>query len=154
MALFTAPSERTIVLVILVMATCTTGGQFQFSEYRGFMAIGTLEILVLALQLETGLVVVEIPIFPVARVVTSFAIRAQRTFMHILLFMARPAVRLGVLISGGQVAFLAFNYLVLSGQRIARLYMTKFGLFPGLFTVANFTFLPFLPLVLVVFLVT
>ena len=100
MALLAASAKRTIVLVVLVMATGATGGQFQFPEYRGFMTIGTLEILMLGLQLETGLVVVEIPVFPIASIVASFANCSQCAFMHILFFMARPAIRLGILVSG------------------------------------------------------
>lgn len=154
MALFATPSERAVVLVVLVMATGAAGGQFQLPEYRGFMAIGAFEVLVLALQLETGLVVIEVPVFPIARIVASFAIRTQRAFMHVLLLMARPAVRLGVLVPGSRVAFLAFGYLMFSGQRITRLPVVEFGLFPGLLTVASFTFFPFLSLMLVVLLVT
>lgn len=154
MALLAAPSKSPIVLVILVMATGTAGDQLQFHQYRSLVTIGTLEILVLALQLETGLVVAEVPVFPVARVVAGFAIGTQSALVHILLFMARPAVRLGIFVSGSRVAFLALNEQMLSRKRIARLYVIEYGFFPGLLTVASFTLLSFLPLVLVILLVT
>jgi hypothetical protein len=42
MALFATPPEQAVMLVILVMATGTTGRQFQFTEYRCLVTVATL----------------------------------------------------------------------------------------------------------------
>lgn len=106
-----------------------------------------------SLKLEPCLLVIEIPTLPVARVVAFLAGRPQRALMCILLFMTRPAFRLRILVSGGQVTFLALDYLVLAGQRKARLPVVEHDLFPGLLAVACLALFAFLTFVLVIFLV-
>lgn len=94
------------------------------------MAFATANFLVLPFQPEAGFIMVEVPVFPIARVMASLASRAQRAFMHILFFVTRPAVRLGILELGGQMAFFAFGQNVLSGKREAGLRMVELGFFP------------------------
>lgn len=109
-----------VVPVILAMTTYTTADcQCHFIVGRSFVALGATYVLVFSFQLEFGLVVVEIPIFPIPRVVAIPAIRAQRALVHVLLLMTRPAVRLGILECDSQVAFLAFGQQMFSGEREA-----------------------------------
>lgn len=61
------------------------------------MAINTLEILVLPVQLEAGFIVIEIPALPIAGVVTRVTSCSKSTLVHILFFVTGPAVRLGIL---------------------------------------------------------
>ena len=85
--MFTLVPERTIMLVILAMTADTTGSQTQFIAGRSFVALGTTDVLVLAIQLESGFIVVEIPVLPVTRVVASLARFSQRAFVSILFFV-------------------------------------------------------------------
>lgn len=118
MALLTAPPERAVMLVVLVVATGATGCQFQFAERWSLVAVPAFEVLVLALQLESGLVVVEIPVLPVASVVAFLTSRPQRALVSVFLFVAGPAIRLGIFEFRRQMTFLAFRYLMLTCQRI------------------------------------
>jgi len=88
MAVFALCSELAVVLVFLVMTAEATGGQADVFLNRCLVAFGAADILVLALQLESGLVVIEIPILPVTGVMTGFALGAQGALVHIFLFMA------------------------------------------------------------------
>lgn len=97
MAMIALLSEVTIVLVIFIMTTDTGCRQNHFIAYRGIVTIDALESLMLPVKLEIGLVVVEIPVFPVASVVTSIASGAKGTFVHVLFCVARRAIRLGLL---------------------------------------------------------
>ena len=62
------------------------------------MTLGTFYILVLAFQLEVGLVVVKIPTLPITGVMAILAIPAQRLLMLVLFLVARPTIRLGILV--------------------------------------------------------
>lgn len=83
--------------VILVVAADAGSGQCQFFVYRSLVTIDALEILVFSLQLESGFIVVEIPVFPVARVMASVAGCTQCAFMDVLLLVTRKTIRLGIL---------------------------------------------------------
>lgn len=104
-----------------------------------------------AIQLEVGLVVIEIPGFPVAHVVAGFACRSQFALMYIFLFMARPAIGLGVLECRSCVTLFALHQKMFADQREYGFSMIEGGLFPGFFLVAGFAFLAFLAFVLVIF---
>lgn len=87
MAMFALDSKCAIMFIILVMAPDTAGGQDYFFDNRCFVAFCTANILVFSLQLEAGLVVIEIPVFPIARIVTRLATRSQCALMDVLFFM-------------------------------------------------------------------
>ena len=102
-------------------------------------------------QLEAGLVVVEIPGLPVPRVVTDLAFGCQSALMHIVFLMARPAIRPCILESYCGMALFAFDQHVPSKQRKRRHpIVVERGLVPGLRIMAGVAFLALLPLVLVV----
>lgn len=109
-----------IVFVVLVMASDACRSENHLLLDRYVVASGTLDILVLPIQLEVGLVVIEIPILPVAGVMTLLTALPQRLLVCILLFMARPAVRLGLLEYHSDMAFLALDQDVLSRKREGR----------------------------------
>ena len=88
MTVFTLRSVRAIMLVIFFMAADTAGRFSHLLVCRCSVAIDAFEFLVLPLQLEVGLVMIKVPIFPVAGVVASFATFAKCAFMHVLFFMA------------------------------------------------------------------
>jgi hypothetical protein len=81
-------------------------------------------------QLETGVFVIEVPARPVARVVTGFAVGTETAQVYVLFFMARPAIRFGVLESGSEMTFVARNQSMQPGQRKAGHTMIKFRFFP------------------------
>jgi hypothetical protein len=97
MATITLSSEITIMLVILFMTTETGSHQNNLLFDRGIVAIDTLQLVVLPFQLEVGFIVIEFPRLPVARVVTGLTTRSQCQLVRILFFMARPAIRFGIL---------------------------------------------------------
>lgn len=97
MAVVALGTECAIVLVVLLMATDAACSQNDLCSNRGIVAIDTFKILVFAIQLEIGFIVIKIPVFPVAGVVTFLTACAERTLVHILLFMTGPAIRLGFL---------------------------------------------------------
>jgi len=88
MAGFTAVAKCTIVFVVLAMASHTRGDQIDFAIDLRVVALDTSELGVFTVQLELGFVVVEIPVFPIPRVMASLASRSKRAFMHILFFVA------------------------------------------------------------------
>ena len=77
-----------VVLVVLLMAAYTTCSQNHLRSYRGIVAVNAFEFLVLSIQLEVGFVVIKVPIFPIAGVVTFLAARTKRAPVRILFFMA------------------------------------------------------------------
>jgi hypothetical protein len=130
MAVLALHSKCTIMFIILVVATDTTGRLGQFVAYRVFMATDTLDVLVLPVQLEAGFIVIEIPIFPVTGIVASVAAFPERAFMHVLFFVTRPAIRLGLFKYYGEMAFFTFSQYVLPGKLKARHSVVKFNFGP------------------------
>jgi hypothetical protein len=61
------------------------------------MAINTLKILVLSVKFEFGFIVIEIPVLPVTGVVTIVTAFPESALVHVLFFVTRPAIRLGLL---------------------------------------------------------
>ena len=94
------------------------------------MAFGTFNILVLAFQLEVGLVVVKIPTLPITGVMAILTIPAQRLLMFVLFLVARPTIRLGILVFDRRVAFIAFGQQVLSSKRESGHSMVKIRFLP------------------------
>jgi hypothetical protein len=130
MAVITLHSKCAIVSVILFVTADATGRLGQFGTYRISVAINALEILVFSVQLEFGLVVIKIPILPVTGVVTGFTAFPESALMHILLFVARPAIRLGLFEHHGYMAFLALNQNMFSGELKLRHPVVKFNFSP------------------------
>jgi len=62
-AVFTPASISAIVYIILAVATNAAGGQADFLADRSIVALDTADVLMLTVQLETGLVMVEIQSF-------------------------------------------------------------------------------------------
>lgn len=116
MAVFAQIAVSTIVLVILVVARHATGSQGYFFGYRCLVTFGASDILVFTIQLKVGFIMVEIPSLPITGVMASLTFRPQCAFMHILFFVARPAIRFGILESRRQMAFLAFDQYMFSGE--------------------------------------
>ena len=153
MAMIALLSEIAIVLVILIMTTDAGCRQNHFAAYRCIVTIDTLESLVLPVKLEVGFVVVEIPVLPVASVVASFASSAKGAFVHVLLRMARRAIRLRLLEYHRQMTFFALGQNMLSGKLETRNPVIEFSLFPRILMMAGFAFFPFLAFMFVVFVV-
>lgn len=130
MAVIALVSKIAIVLVVLLVTTDTGCRQNHFVVYRGIVTIDALEPLVLPVKLEIGLVVVEIPVLPVACVVASIASGAKGTFVHVLFRVTRRAIRLCLLEYHRQVTLLALGQYVLAGELEARDPVVEFGLFP------------------------
>lgn len=130
MAMIALVAEIAVVLVVLLVAADARCRQNHFAAYRCIVTIDALEPLVLPVQLEIGLVVVEIPVFPVPRVVASFASGAKGTFVHILFSVTGRAIRLGLLEYHSQMTFLALGQRMLAGKLEARDPVIEFGLLP------------------------
>ena len=94
------------------------------------MAIDTLKVLMFSIQLELGFIVIKIPVLPVTGVVTGFTAFPESALMHILLFVARPAIRLGLFEHHGYMAFLALNQNMFSGELKLRHPVVKFNFSP------------------------
>jgi hypothetical protein len=92
MAMLTLIAVRTIMLIILVMASDAGRSQYYFLVYRNIVAAAALDFLVFPIQFEIGFIVVKIPVFPVTCVVAFFTSSSKRAFMHILFLMTRPAI--------------------------------------------------------------
>ena len=114
-AAFALAPEGAVMNVVLVMATAAGGRQIYFLVCRLLVAIVTTGFLVPVFQLEAGLVVIEIPDLPIARVVAALALRPQAAFVDILFFVARPAIRFCILERRRSVALLAFGLDMLAG---------------------------------------
>lgn len=128
MAVLAAHPICAIVPVVLAVTTDAAGGYLPAT--RRLVAFGTADVPVLALQPEACLVVVVIPVLPVARVMAGLASLPENLLVHILLLVARPAVQLGIPVPQGRMAFLAFGQQMLAGQRIARHQMVEIGFLP------------------------
>lgn len=118
MATLAALPVATVVNIVAIMATAAGIGHGNFLVHRtlvaGIAVVGGL--LVEAVQLEIGLVVIEVPGFPVARVVTCLAFGAQLALVDILFLVTRPAVRLRILESRGRMTFPARHQQMASEQ--------------------------------------
>jgi hypothetical protein len=143
-----------IMLVILAMTTDTADRQGHFIVRRRFVAFRTSYVLVLTVQFEIGFIVIEIPIFPVTRVMAVTAVRSKRTLVDVLFLVTGKAVWLCILEHDSQVAFLACGQQMFAGKRETGHPVVKSLQLPGVFMVARFAFLAFLPLVFVILLVT
>ncbi len=87
MAAFAANTECTVMFVVFLVASEAIGRLPQFVADRSIMAIDTFKIFMLLVYLEIGFIVIEIPSFPVTRVVTIITTFPECAFMHILLFV-------------------------------------------------------------------
>lgn len=108
-------------------------------------------------QFEIGLVVVEVPRLPTAHVMTILALGTQTALVYfrVIFFMARETLRLGIFKGRGEVALLAFHQCVVPlQQELGHGVVFESGLLPIRLVMASFALLTFLPLVLVVLLVT
>jgi hypothetical protein len=106
---FATVAEVAVVHIVLVMATAASHGYQYFLVHRLHVAGVAIapDLLVRPVQFEIGLVVIEVPRFPIARVVASLAFRTQLALMRVFFFVARPAIRLGILERWFEVTFLA-----------------------------------------------
>ena len=86
-----------IVLVILVMTSDARGGQYYFFIYRNIVATDALNLFVFPVQFEVGFIVIKIPAFPITGVMASLTLWTQCSFMNVFFFMARTAIRFGIL---------------------------------------------------------
>ena len=116
MATFALRSKITRVPVVLVVTAYAGDRQCHFLVDRGVVAFNALEVLVFSFQREMRLVVVEIPVLPIARIVASVTARAQRALVNVLFFVAGVTVGLGVPEYHGCMALLAFDQQVRAGQ--------------------------------------
>lgn len=87
MTTLTQIAERTIVFIVLAMAAHAATGQHELAGNRRVVAVDTAQLLMLAIQLEFGFIVIEVPILPISRVMTRATLHTQGAFMHILLLM-------------------------------------------------------------------
>jgi hypothetical protein len=79
--------EIPVMFILCVMAAAAVAGQGYLLSYRHPVTFRTTQELMLPLQSEICLVVVEIPILPMASVVARLAVGAQLALVHILPLM-------------------------------------------------------------------
>jgi hypothetical protein len=130
MAVIALHSKCSIMPVIFFVATDTTGRLGQFGAYRILMAIDTLKVLMFPVKFEAGFIVIKIPVLPVTGVVTNITAFSESTLVHVLLFVARPAIRLGLFEHHSQMAFLALYQYVFPGELEARHPVVELDFFP------------------------
>ena len=148
-----------VVNIVAVVATTAGAGHRYFLVHWPLVAgvAVVCTFLVRPVQLEAGLVVIKIPGFPVACVVTSLAFRAETTIVDFSIFLvvARPAIRFCIFERRRCVTLFALYQHMTPQQREGRhLAMVKRGLVPVLIAMAGLALLALLAFVLVVFLVT
>lgn len=109
-------SKAAIMNIAFLMTANTRGRRVQLVGIdRLLVAIQTLGLFMGAVNLVLGLpVMVEIPGFPVARVVAGVALPAQPQLVLVFLLVAGVAVRLGILEFRSFVALLALGLDVLA----------------------------------------
>lgn len=100
---------RSVSAVVGVDVTVTSTASCVLTDlcYWGHMAIDALQTCMPILQLEAGLVVIKVPIPPIAGVVTSFAVDAEAAHVYIFFLMAGTAIGFGVLERDCNVTFAA-----------------------------------------------
>ena len=90
--------------------TAATGaGYAQFLVHGLIMTFITAQFAMWAIQLEAGFIMVKIPSRPAAHVMAGVTCRPQAPIVYVLFLMAGPAIRFGVLESGGGVTFFAVH---------------------------------------------
>ena len=92
--------------------------------------------------------------FPIPFRVASSTFLSVAPLMHIVFLVAGVTVHRSVFESRCEMAFLTFDGCVFSDQRKPGLVMIERGFLPGTFVMTFFTLRAFLPLMLIVFLVT
>ena len=109
MTAFATVAEVAVVHIVLVMTTAARCGHQHLFVHRFFVARITIaaNLFMRPIQLEIGFAVIEVPGFPIARVVASLAFRTQLALVHVFFFVARPAIRLGILERRFDVTLLA-----------------------------------------------
>jgi hypothetical protein len=85
---------------------------------------------VLSVKFEFGFIVIEIPVLPVTGVVTIVTAFPESALVHVLFFVTRPAIRLGLFEHHGYVAFFALHQYMLSGELKLRHPVVKFNFPP------------------------
>ena len=122
-----------IVVMNIVLSMTTEAGHRQFRSpfhYRSVTRIA-IELGVCSIQLELGLVVVEIPDFPIARSMAALALLAEPHFMNIIFLVAAQAFHRDITIRRSGVAFLAFDQCMRSGERKPRTIVIEVFDLPG-----------------------
>ena len=118
---FATVAEVAVVHIVLVMTTATRCGYQYLFVHRLFVARITIaaNLFMRPIQLEIGFVVIKVPCFPVACVVANLALRTEAALVDfvIFFFVARPAIRLGILERRREVTLLALYQKVSSKQR-------------------------------------
>src|SRR5664279_5701243 len=101
MATLATVTVTAVMDIIAVMATAAGIGDDHLLVHRPLVAGVAIvsALLVRPVQFEVGLVVIEVPSLPVARVVASLALRSKAALVDLVIFlvMARPAIRFRIL---------------------------------------------------------
>ncbi len=113
---FAALAKGAIMLVILAVTIDTAPRQGDGTGQWRAVTFHTPDRLVLARQLEAGLVMVKIPIPPIPGVMALFTIGAQSALVYVTLRMACPTSGFRVLECWGQMAFLALDQQMATGE--------------------------------------
>lgn len=120
MATFAVGAEPVLMGIVFFVTRHAGRGGHHSLVHRGRMAVATAQPLVRAVQFEGGArIVVEIPQFPIARVVTMFAPTAQCSSMDIIALVASIAVeRCFVLVERASMTAPAHYRSMFSEQRV------------------------------------
>lgn len=116
LAFFTQQTSMSLVAVIVLLVAADAGA-------RGFLVIGDLvtggafDVNVLARQRKARRTMVKLGLLPIALIVAISALGTQRPLMHVVLAMARAALRRRLAIFlARHVALVALQRLVLATQ--------------------------------------
>ena len=120
MAALTLWAEPASVLVVFFMACCTGRREDDLLDHWHGVAVMTLQPFVSAVEFEVGTgIVIEVPDFPVACIVTILTTASQLPTMGVAALMTRVAVDGGfVLVQDAFMATMALRYTMLAEQRI------------------------------------
>ena len=154
MAALTLWAEPASVLVVFFMARRTGRREDDLLDHWHGVAVMTLQPFVSAVEFEVGTgIVIEVPDFPVACIVTILTTASQLPTMDVVALMTRIAVDGGfVLVQDALMATVALRYTMLAEQRIFGVSIVLKGQgFPILLDMAAFAScaeLPFMRIVL------
>jgi len=111
----TASVTISTIMDVDVAVACAASRALPDPRYRCGVAVNALHPGMSMLQLEAGLVVIEAPNPPIARVVAGFTVGPEAAHVYIVFLMARPTIGLGVLEGERDMTFFACDQCMQPG---------------------------------------
>lgn len=154
MTTFALTAKCAVVNVVPHVAGNTRPARLARPRFRFLVTLLAIKLAMSAIEQEVRRRMIEVPGFPGTGGMAGFTFLAVASLVLVVLRVAAVTAERRVLEGWRQVAFLALDLGMATGQRETRLVVLEGGVLPFLFVVAAFALVAELPLMLVVFLVT